>query len=462
MGKAVKSVFGGGGSSPGMLGTGRFKASTIDVDKDAFNKGLAGTGPQEELKKKQVKQTTRLEDKAEGKAPSIAEAELKQASNRSLAQQLAAAKSGRGGSAAARERALATGQAEARRDISEQAAIAKLKERELAEQSLASQLQAQRAQDIALAQSDRASQQALQDLLVKQNLGAQGLNLSGFQSAAQARGDLTQSVMSGAAAMLSDKNCKKSIKKEGNKPSFAKAISTSGEECKKNVKEEKSKIADVKPEPQKIEVEKVAKAPEKKSSDWEPKEAPKPPQKKGKSGSGIDPAQMAQMAQAASAAMSDKNCKKNKKKETAKLKNEKEESSMSKFAKGFNESKKSRNPTNTSFGSSLASRMMSEVSDKSCKENIEQEDFNPKSFLDKLAAYSYEYKNSHKNEDMGGEGRYLSVMAQDLEKAGPVGRSMVKENENGKYVDYGKGFGAILAAQAHLNQRLAELEKKKK
>ena len=96
------------------------------------------------------------------------------------------------------------------------------------------------------------------------------------------------------------------------------------------------------------------------------------------------------------------------------------------------------------------------------KENISKEDFNPKSFLDKLQAYSYEYKDKFKKDGMGGDGRYLSVMAQDLEKAGPVGRSMVEENDNGKYVNYGKGFGAILAAQAHLNKRLNELEKKKK
>jgi len=40
---------------------------------------------------------------------------------------------------------------------------------------------------------------------------------------------------------------------------------------------------------------------------------------------------------------------------------------------------------------------------------------------------------------------------------------MVETTPNGdKIVNYGKGFGAILAAQAHLNQRLNELEKKKK
>ena len=85
-----------------------------------------------------------------------------------------------------------------------------------------------------------------------------------------------------------------------------------------------------------------------------------------------------------------------------------------------------------------------------------------KDFLDKLQAYTYEYKDKYKNMEEAGPGKHTSVMAQDLEKAGPIGQSMVSENESGvKVVDYAKGYGAILAAQAHLNKRLNELEKKK-
>jgi Chaperone of endosialidase len=90
-------------------------------------------------------------------------------------------------------------------------------------------------------------------------------------------------------------------------------------------------------------------------------------------------------------------------------------------------------------------------------------DFNPKSFLDKLQAYSYEYKNSAKGMPGVDDGRHLGVMAQSLEKAGPVGESMVDEDAQGnKVVDYGAGFSAILASQAHLNERLKQLESKKK
>lgn len=87
------------------------------------------------------------------------------------------------------------------------------------------------------------------------------------------------------------------------------------------------------------------------------------------------------------------------------------------------------------------------------------DEFNPQSFLDALKPYSYEYKKDAEGPGVS-PGRKLGVMAQDLEKAGPVGRSMVKETQNGKQVDMGAGFGAILAAQAHLNDRLKQLESK--
>ena len=122
-------------------------------------------------------------------------------------------------------------------------------------------------------------------------------------------------------------------------------------------------------------------------------------------------------------------------------------------------------PTVTGYQSQAS---LTATSDERSKEGITKEgassgdSMNPKSFLDKLTAYSYEYKQGQKNNPQAGPGRHLSVMAQDLEAAGPVGKSMVKTDPTGvKQVDYGKGFGAILAAQVQLNERLAALETKK-
>ena len=113
------------------------------------------------------------------------------------------------------------------------------------------------------------------------------------------------------------------------------------------------------------------------------------------------------------------------------------------------------------LGPTLAGGGIFQYSDENVKTDIKTagNSMNPKDFLDKLTAYSYEYKNSVKNNSKAGSGKHLSVMAQDLEKAGPVGQQMVKENSQGiKEVDYAKGFAAMLASQVALNERLKKIE----
>jgi len=84
-----------------------------------------------------------------------------------------------------------------------------------------------------------------------------------------------------------------------------------------------------------------------------------------------------------------------------------------------------------------------------------------KELLDTAQAHDYEYKDEYKDLPGAGEGRFVSPMAQELAKT-ELGSSMVKEGPDGKLmVDYGKGFGTILAAQTYLNERLNELEAKK-
>lgn len=102
----------------------------------------------------------------------------------------------------------------------------------------------------------------------------------------------------------------------------------------------------------------------------------------------------------------------------------------------------------------------SQKSDKNSKKDIKKADKEVKSFLDALQAYSYNYKNP--KEKGASKGKSTSVMAQDLEKSS-IGKSFVEKMSDGKKgVNYAKGFGAIVAAQAHLNKRLNELESKKK
>ncbi len=127
-------------------------------------------------------------------------------------------------------------------------------------------------------------------------------------------------------------------------------------------------------------------------------------------------------------------------------------------AQGINASTAAGNTAavNTATGSALngiASGAMM-LSDENEKTDIHSGASEIQSFLDALKAHKYKYKNP-----ANGEGEFVSPMAQELEKSS-VGDSMVEDTPSGKMVNYGKGFGAVLAAQAHLNERLKKLEKK--
>ena len=92
------------------------------------------------------------------------------------------------------------------------------------------------------------------------------------------------------------------------------------------------------------------------------------------------------------------------------------------------------------------------MSDEREKENISDSDGKASDFLNKLKGKLYEYKD-----ESNGPGVHVGIMAQDLEKT-PLGKAMVFEEDGAKKVDYGKGFGAVLAAMTEINDRLKELE----
>lgn len=97
------------------------------------------------------------------------------------------------------------------------------------------------------------------------------------------------------------------------------------------------------------------------------------------------------------------------------------------------------------------------MSDKRNKTDIKDASSDIDSLLEALAPEKFKYKEGSKSKPGAGKGEYAGVMAQDLEKT-KLGKSLVKETKDGKVVDYGKGFGMLLAAQARLNERLDELE----
>jgi hypothetical protein len=111
------------------------------------------------------------------------------------------------------------------------------------------------------------------------------------------------------------------------------------------------------------------------------------------------------------------------------------------------------------IGSGVGNAAGDAASDKKLKKHVEDARSDVKKFLDALSAKKYEYKNPDTPQTAPGE-RY-GIIAQDLEKS-DMGKSLVRETPQGKMVDTVQGFGALLAAQADLHERLKKLEKGKK
>lgn len=97
------------------------------------------------------------------------------------------------------------------------------------------------------------------------------------------------------------------------------------------------------------------------------------------------------------------------------------------------------------------------ISDERKKKNVTSGGDEVRAFLDKIAAKGFDYKDSGPG---AAPGRHAGIMAQDLEKAGPIGRGMVTSASGTKTVDGGQAAGAALAASADLNDRVKRLEGK--
>lgn len=125
---------------------------------------------------------------------------------------------------------------------------------------------------------------------------------------------------------------------------------------------------------------------------------------------------------------------------------------------GYAAASKSRGELIGNIGGAIGSMLApagAAASDKNLKKDIKEDPDSLKEFLDSLKPYEYSYKDP----EMFGSGRRISPMAQDLEKT-PIGKQFVADTPEGKMVDYAKMSGTVLAAQAVLNDRLNEIEKK--
>jgi hypothetical protein len=90
-------------------------------------------------------------------------------------------------------------------------------------------------------------------------------------------------------------------------------------------------------------------------------------------------------------------------------------------------------------------------SDKNAKENIQPG--KGREWVRTLGSHEYNYKEG-RGEDSSA--RHIGVMAQDIEKTRPD--MITKDGMGDKVVNYGKGFGAMLATMFELDRDLKDLE----
>jgi len=266
MGKVVKGVtdvFTGGsakdqarGAATESIKAGRqaakdIRAQPFQVDlniekRDTFNeRTLAGNRRAAAItESKDLREQLRRQ--ASGEGPSLATAQLKQAQDRTLAQQLAAAGAARGGNAAALQRQLARQQGTAGQELAQQAAVTRMQEQQGAQQQLGAMLsQEQAASDQAvnnylrlgfdLRQAEIAAQQDLERLRQAARAGAGAQAANAFAQAKAGERNMTGGLIGGAAQLIaaSDKNLKKNIKDaKGETKKFLEALSAKKYEYK--------------------------------------------------------------------------------------------------------------------------------------------------------------------------------------------------------------------------------------
>lgn len=93
------------------------------------------------------------------------------------------------------------------------------------------------------------------------------------------------------------------------------------------------------------------------------------------------------------------------------------------------------------------------MSDRRAKSAVRPGKSALRAWLDDMGVHEYSYKD-----ERDGVGRFISPMAQELEKSA-VGRQAVVETPRGKMVDHARLSGPLLSAAADLHQRVSALEK---
>ena len=182
--------------------------------------------------------TAQMAQAAQGKGPSIAAEQMKQAQERSLAQQIAASQTGRGG--AGTQRRLSQNLASSGQNIARDAGLARMQEQQNAQKMFLDQARGQESNynDLIKQQFevDTSAKRTMQDFERARSGAAatqSSLMNSNSQQATSAMGGFISSATAAATMPKSDKNSKKNIKPADDKvDSFLSALKASKYEYK--------------------------------------------------------------------------------------------------------------------------------------------------------------------------------------------------------------------------------------
>lgn len=103
----------------------------------------------------------------------------------------------------------------------------------------------------------------------------------------------------------------------------------------------------------------------------------------------------------------------------------------------------------------LSSGIAALASDERKKTDISDSEAEIAEFMSKTKPYQFKYKDP--DEAGAAPGKRYGVMAQDLERS-KVGKSLVRDTPNGKYIDGPQAIGAILATLSAMNKRIEGME----
>lgn len=205
MGKLVSKTL-------GAVGLGGSKAKTATLDSKNFNmskelkpsqQGMRTAFDQSQTRMNAVNPAqnavlTQMGQAAQGQGPSLAEVQMRSAMDRNLAQQLAATQASRGGSSALNQRALLSNLSSANRDLGQQAAAARLGERDAFMQQANIANQQARADIAQRADLDTMNKRSLQQRDVSNTAAVNATR----QANAAADNQLAGSLIGGAGTIL--------------------------------------------------------------------------------------------------------------------------------------------------------------------------------------------------------------------------------------------------------------------